>query len=456
MICIFNFYKKILKLKQSLWFVSFCLLMVFSVHGQSGFSLMNTESDKIKFELIDNLMVLPVSVNGVELSFILDTGVSRPILFNILNFADSLQLKNYETTPLRGLGADGTIEAIRSRSNVVKVGKALNVNQEIFVVFDNSINFTPILGVPVHGIIGFDLLKDFVVEINYRSKYIKLHNPETYKYKRCKKCETINLSFSNGKPYLDATGYFDNKPKPLKLLIDTGGSDDLWLFEDDSLGIKPIKDKYFDDYLGRGLSGNVYGKRSKLEKFKIKQFEFSMVNTAFPDSSAIFLARSFKERSGSISGGLLRRFHLIFDYSRNQLTLKKNSNYNLPFEYNKSGIVIEQRGMRLVREIVKAHVTDIYGRKNESSTTIASATTYDYNLKPAFQIVEIRTNSVAEEAGLEIGDVVMSINGKPTQYLSLQKVNKLFYLKAGSTVKMVVDRNGKEMTFEFKLKDLFK
>ncbi|TPV35657.1 PDZ domain-containing protein [Paucihalobacter ruber] len=430
-------------------------MLISSGLSQNRFSLMNTESDKIKFELIDNLMVLPVSINGVELSFILDTGVSRPILFNILNFADSLQLKNYETTPLRGLGADGSINAIRSKSNVVKVGKALNVNQEIFVVFDNSINFTPILGVPVHGIIGFDLLKDFVVEINYRAKFLKLHNPETYKYKRCKKCETLNLSFSNGKPYLDAIGYFDNKPKKLKLLIDTGGSDDLWLFEDDSLGIKPLQNKYFDDYLGRGLSGNVYGKRSKVEKFKINKFEFSMVNTAFPDSSAIFLARSFKERSGSISGGLLRRFNLIFDYHRNQLTLKKNANYSLPFEYNKSGIVIEQRGMRLVREIIKAHVTDVYGRKNESGTTLMSATTYGYNLKPAFQIVEIRTNSVAEQAGLKIGDVVTSINGKPTQYLSLQQVNKLFYLKAGSTVKMVVDRNDKEMSFEFKLKDLF-
>ena len=445
-----------MKLNCNFWFIGFYFLLSSLVHGQGRFSLMNTESDKIKFELIDNLMVLPVSVNGVELSFILDTGVSRPILFNILNFADSLQLKDYETTPLRGLGADGSIDAIRSKSNVVRVGKALNVNQEIFVVFDNSINFTPILGVPVHGIIGFDLLKDFVVEINYRSKYIKLYNPETYKYKRCKKCETIDLSFSNGKPYLDAIGYFNNKPKPLKLLIDTGGSDDLWLFEDDSTGIKALKDKYFNDYLGRGLSGNVYGKRSKVEIFKINQFEFSMVNTAFPDSSAVFLARSFKERSGSISGGLLRRFNLIFDYNKSQLTLKKNANYNLPFEYNKSGIVIEQRGMRLVREIVKAHVTDIYGRKNESGTTISSSTTYGYNLKPAFQIVEIRNNSVAEEAGLEIGDVVMSINGKPTQYLSLQEVNKLFYLKTGSTIKMVVDRNGKEMSFEFKLKDLFK
>lgn len=65
----------------------------------------------------------------------------------------------------------------------MRIGKALNPNQDLYVVFDNSINFTPILGVPVHGIIGYDLLKDFIVEINYRRQFIKLHNPQTYKYK---------------------------------------------------------------------------------------------------------------------------------------------------------------------------------------------------------------------------------------------------------------------------------
>ncbi len=443
-------------MKRFLFLLIVVLYGTGSVFGQSKFNLLNTESDKINFQLIDNLIIMPVSVNGIELSFLLDTGVSRPILFNILNFADSLHLKNLKTISLRGLGADGAVSSIKSEKNIVRIGKALNPNQDLYVVFDNSINFTPILGVPVHGIIGYDLLKDFIVEINYRRQFIKLHNPQTYKYKKCRNCETLNLSFNNNKPYLEASILTQKEDNPVKLLIDTGGSDDLWLFEDDSIGLKPMNDKYFNDYLGRGLSGSVYGKRSKVSHLKLKSFSFYDVNTAFPDSSSISIAKTFKERNGSISGGLLRRFNIIIDYPHAKLTLKKNHNFSLPFEYNKSGIVLEQRGLRIVKELLSPKVTDLYGRDNDTGVLITTSVTYGYDLKPAYEVVVVRPNSAAEVAGIEIGDVVISINGKLTQNLSLQEVNKMFYLKTGSNIKITVDRNNKRLTYQFKLIDVFK
>ena len=45
----------------------------------------------------------------------------------------------------------------------------------------------PRLGVPVHGIIGYDVFKDLIVEINYNTEKIKFYNPETYEYNSCKK-----------------------------------------------------------------------------------------------------------------------------------------------------------------------------------------------------------------------------------------------------------------------------
>lgn len=438
-----------------------CLLLVMFFFGtnnsvsQSKFNLLNTESDKIKFELIDNLIIIPVSVNGIELSFLLDSGVSRPILFNILNFADSLQLKKIKTTFLRGLGADGVVSSIKSEQNVVRIGKAINMNQDLYVVFDNAINFTPILGIPVHGIIGYDLFRDFVVEINYARQFIKLHNPQTYTYKRCRKCETLNLKFHNSKPFLNALIETENDSIQVNLLIDTGGSDDLWLFENDSVGILPMNDKYFDDYLGRGLSGSVYGKRSKVKEFKLKSFKFKNVNSAFPDSATVQIAQTFKDRNGSISGGLLRRFNLIMDYPSAKLTLKKNHNFKLPFEYNKSGIVLEQRGLRVVKEVTSPKITDMYGRENESGITITTSVTYGYSLKPAYEVVVVRPNSVAEKAGVKIGDVIISINGKETQNLTLQAVNKMFYLDVGSNIRMTVLRDENKMSFQFKLVDVF-
>ncbi|RZN75438.1 MAG: aspartate aminotransferase, partial [Winogradskyella sp.] len=56
-----------------------CLFVLLSVGlqsiGQNRFSLPVEKSSKIRFQLINNIIVLPVELNGVKLSFVLDTGV---------------------------------------------------------------------------------------------------------------------------------------------------------------------------------------------------------------------------------------------------------------------------------------------------------------------------------------------------------------------------------------------
>ena len=426
-----------------------------AIFGQSRFNLPRANSDKIKFQLIDNLIIIPVEVNGVELSFLLDSGVSKPILFNITNI-DTLQVNNVETVYLRGLGGGEPVEALKSQNNIFKIGNAINIDQDIFVVFDNSINFTPRLGVAVHGIIGFDLFKDFVVEINYGSKYLKLHKPDTYVYKKCNKCEQFNLSFYNNKPYINGEVKIDVNNLPVKLLIDTGSSDALWLFEEDSLMMKPLNNKYFEDFLGKGLSGNVHGKRSKVKSFNLKSFVLKNVNVAFPDSTSISYARKHEDRNGSISGELLRRFNIIMDYKKAKLTLKKNSQFRSPFRYNKSGIVLEQNGIRAVKEKYLEKSFDHYGRSNEDNTVVNFTESFRLNFKPAFSIVELRKDSPAERAGLLIGDVILTINGKGTYTMKLQDLVEIFSGDDNKLIKLEIERNFIPMRFAFRLENPLK
>ena len=147
-------------------------LMVWFLPAQGKFFLKEDVSKKIEFQFINNLIIVPIEINGVKLSFVLDTGVSKPILFN-LSENDSLDLKNVKTFYLHGLGGDGKVQAIKSSYNKLKIGDAIGLKQDIYVVLDSQINFTSRLGVLVHGIIGYNIFKDFVVEINYRSKYIR-------------------------------------------------------------------------------------------------------------------------------------------------------------------------------------------------------------------------------------------------------------------------------------------
>lgn len=431
------------------------LFITFFSFSQGRFDLPRSEYTKIKFELINNLIVFPVEVNGAKLSFLLDSGVSKPILFNIINISDSIQINHVESIYLRGLGDGGFIEAVRSKQNIFKLGDAISINQEIYVIFDESINFTPRLGVAIHGIIGYDIFKDFIVEINYASKYIKLHKPETYKYKKCKKCQTFDLELNQNKPYINAQVEIHSKQIPVKLLIDSGGSDALWLFEEDSLGIYPDTDKYFHDFLGKGLSGSVHGKRTRISSFSLNNFHLKEVNAAFPDSSAISFARKFKERNGSIAGELLKRFNIVFDYSNKKINLKKNNNFNLPFQYNMSGIVIEQDGVRVVKEKNNSTFKDAYGNQLENINKLTVTESYAYLLKPAYKIVELRKDSPAELAGLQTGDIIIRVNGKEAHHLKMNEINEMLRADEGDVIKLKIDRNGKELDFTFKLKSLF-
>jgi hypothetical protein len=66
---------------------------------------------KIPFQLINNLVFIPINVNGVELTFLLDSGVKETILFSLEE--NEISLKNIEKS-LSGLGSEDAIEGLKS------------------------------------------------------------------------------------------------------------------------------------------------------------------------------------------------------------------------------------------------------------------------------------------------------------------------------------------------------
>lgn len=442
-------------MKRKIKYLTFLCVMTSSIlTGQTPFNLNKNKSSKIKFELINNIIIIPVSLNGTKLSFILDTGVSQPILFNFVNL-DSLHIRNQTHSYLQGLGNEGAIKAIKSTGNVLRVGDAVSVNQELSLLFDTSINFTPQLGVPVHGILGYNLFKDFVVEINYASKYIRLFKQGYFKFSESRRWETLAINLYKNKPYVDAFIQDNYSERHVKLLIDTGGSDALWLFEDTAKGIGPPDQLFFRDFLGKGLSGSLYGKRSKISTFKLGSFTLNDVNVAYPDSSSLSIARHYKERNGTLAGHILKRFHIFFDYKNERIKIKKNKNFKLPFYYNTSGLVLEQLGFRVVKSPIRSS-QDSYGRKNiDGVQTIDLSVRTELVLRPAFGVVELRETSNALAAGVKVGDIIEAINGKRTSEMALEEVNSYFYDKKGESITLAINRDGKLWVFKFALDDVF-
>jgi len=433
--------------------ILFTLLLIFqNVYAQDTFRIIGGEQKEVQtFQLINNLIIIPVKVNGSTLKFLLDTGVNKTILFN-LSIEDSLKLKNTTHIKIKGLGKGDYLNAIKSDNNSFSIGKISNRKHTIYLISGKKFDLSPQLGVHINGIIGGDLFRDFIVDINYSTKRVKFNNPKTYRYHKCRKCQQLALSFRNKKPYVDLMiQNEESKPIQVKLLIDSGGSDTLWLFASSHEAIRVPKD-YFDDYLGKGLGGDIFGKRAKLKQLGVGNYSFHNVNVAYPDSSAIGSLQKHKERSGTLGAGILKRFRVIFDYPHKKITFKRKSKYfNDPFLYNMSGIELAYSGKMLVKERESAKLGD---SSNLNGNTIEIIYDYVYAFKNSYQITIIRKGSPANKAGLLPKDIVLQVNGKSAYNYTLEEIIAMLSLEEGERIKLLIDRGGEILKYSFKLEKL--
>lgn len=406
--------------------------------------------------MINNLIVIPLEVNGAKLSFILDSGVSKPILFN-LSDQDSIALKDVSEISIRGLGEGEPMKALSSRGNSFRLKSIANTNQQLYVVLDRKMNFSPSLGVPIHGIIGYDLFRDFVVEVNYKTQIIKFYDPRYYVGEEQRRSETLPLTVIENKAYIDGEVLMEGEENvPVRLLVDTGSSDAVWLFHDPESGLE-VPLKHYNDYLGKGLSGNIFGKRTKVNQIKIGSFTFKDAKAAFPDMASFSALKALGNRNGSIGGEILRRFNIVFDYPGNRITLKKNGNFRDPFHYNMSGIELQHNGMRYIAERINDSRGVVHSDERAfGDVQILMENRTRLSLVPEIVVSGIRAGSPAEVAGLQEGDVILAVNGKRIHRYKLQEVMKMLNEKEGKRVRVLIERYNKDLLFSFVLKSMFK
>ena len=445
-----------MNVKKSTYLLALSLVVFVKTTAQEFILPTSTPVEKVRFELLNNLMIVPVEINGAKLKFVLDSGVSSPILFNLTD-QDSLQINNVSEITLRGLGDGEPVNALKSVGNRFRIGSATNLNQSIYVLLDKGLNFSTSLGITVHGIIGYDVFKSFVVEVNYSKRILKLHKPNSYEYEVSKKSETLPLSIIEKKAYVEGTISTETSEDiPVKLLVDTGSSDALWLFKNPERGLVVPK-LHYEDYLGKGLSGDIYGKRTKLKDFKLGSFSIFDTKTAFPYQEGYSLIQNIGDRNGSVGGEVLKRFNIIFDYRKQQITLRKNANFNDPFQYNHAGIELQHDGMRYIAEkladasgFIKSKNGDNFG-----NVQISLLNRTKLSLVPEIVVSAIRAGSPADEAGLKEGDVVLAVNGKSIHNYKLQEVLQMINKKKGKRIRLLIERYNRDFVFSFTLKDLF-
>src|SRR5690606_10197237 len=172
---------------------------------------------------------------------------------------------------------------------------------------------------------------------------------------------------------------------------------------------------------------------------------------------AILKARYYEDRDGSIGGGFLSRFTVTFDYGNKKMRLRKNNTFNDPFNYNMSGLTLEHAGMELVKEERHANVNSNKENTNESlnRNSISITTELHFSLVPKYVVADVREGSPAALAGVQNGDEVITINGRPCYEYKLYDLTKLFSTDEGRKISMELRRGNNTNKVKFFLKSAF-
>ena len=408
---------------QKLNFLLLTCLIAHTGFGQKdtefGYFLKGTSVTRIPFEMQSNLIIVPLKINDSDtLRFIFDTGVSTTIITDPSAIKNQ-KLKYTRVVKLTGAGEGQDLEARVAISNTLKMGDMRATYQNIVVLNEDILHLSEYVGVPIHGIFGYEVFNSFVVTIDFTERQIILMNPKKYKY-RASKGERYPISIEDTKPYAQMLALLDNgKEQPIKVLIDTGAGHALSLEQSKGQQIR-LPEKLIRAQLGRGLNGVINGSLGRVSQIRFGKFIINDVIASYPDSVAFGLRLIGRpERQGNIGCELLRRFKVTFNYPEKYIVLKPvKRRLKETFEHDMSGVELRAKSDNLRKYYIENVVKD----------------------------------SPAWAAGLQEGDELLFINNTPAGEMSISEIYKLLQKGEGKEVSVLIRRDGNIQFSKFFLK----
>ena len=408
--------KILIKLMAALAILISISLSAQEVPYNLGFRLMDgRKKSVIPFQVHNNLIIVPVTINEwLPLKFILDTGVRTSILTERI-FSDILNLKYSRKKTIIGAGGQKLVDAYIAPGVTIEMGGVKGEGHAMLVLQDDLLQLRNYLGTEVHGVLGYELFSRFIVEIDYMRRVLIIRDPKYFKPK--KSYTKLGITIEDTKPYIGAIMIQkDGSEMTVKLMIDTGASHSLMLLGNTDEKIF-VPAENVEANLGRGLAGDIEGKVSRISSLTMGQFVLDDPITTYPYPESYPQSDHSVYRNGTIGGGITSRFKIIFDFSKEKIYLKKNTDFKKPFRFNLSGLVVKAVGEHL----------------NE------------------FEVVEVRDRSGSKLAGLKPGDRILEINGFDTNRMKLENINGALNARVNKKINLIFLRNGKTYRTTFRL-----
>jgi Aspartyl protease/PDZ domain len=357
-------------------------------------------------EFVDNVIILRVSVNNSEpLKFIFDTGAGMSVLDS--RKAKALHLNKAANLDANGVG--GTVQGSLATGVSLSVSGVTVRNQKVAAI---PLDF-PCEAADIVGIIGYDFINEFVVEIDYEAKTLGLFDPARYSYRG--RGDVVPLTMDGNTPHVRARlGVPGGRSIEGWLEVDTGSDGTLTLNSPyvKKHGLLETFKKRIDS-THRGVGGESESVDVRMGDLELGRFTIPtpLVSLSLDREGSMASA----DDAGPLGGEILRRFRIVIDYSRRRMTLEPNAHLSDPIETGMSGINFDNEDCR------------------------------------PYKVKKVDEKSPAAEAGIRAGDEVVAIDGRSFKEIPSFEMEKLLS-RNGAEYELTINRAGKTQTVKIKLR----
>ena len=338
----------------------------------------------IPFESANKTIFVRTEVNARPFWFVLDTGAGASIMDLAAARAAGVALG--DSTAVVGVGRD-TVQARMTRNAGVHVVGLDAADQPLLL----ALPLDPLANASGHefaGILGSDFIRRFVVEIDYEGHTLTLRDTATYAYRG--HGDALPLTFgAAGFPQVTARVVDgEREARAGTFVLDTGSGAGLILHRPfvDEEGLLTSGRPTVPWIEGQGLGGDVAGVVGRVDALQLGRYRIHRPVTVFSRAANGPLASPASQ--GNIGAAILEKFSLTLDYHRMRIILEPNRRFAEPLEYNRSGLSLVSSGQ-------------------------------DYRV---FRVAAVADRSPAAEAGLQPGDRLVEVDGRPAETYTLSEL----------------------------------
>jgi predicted aspartyl protease len=368
-------------------------------------------STSVPFELIDGRIFVSVTVNGEgPFAFIFDTGGNAVISTKV---AERLCLSAGNTETGTGTG-EKPITAVDTTVRELQMGDLRLSNVAFHAI---SLDDAPaVFGKqPLDGIIGFPILENLIVEVDYEANHLTLTLPSAYMPRNSG--TTLHFERLRWVPLVDAT--LDGIRG--KFGVDTGARLSLLLYEP-FVDQNNLRAKYHPEVSGMtgwGLGGPIRSQIARAKIFTLGKLEVHDPLVRLPLQTSGVLTTS--DTAGLIGPDILRQFNITFDPGRQSITFRKNHHYGKRSTFDRVGV---------------------WPAQNDASAG------------GGFSVIDVVSGSPADSAGIKVGDKILAINGQSAKSLNLAEVRERFRNdRVGTKLRLRVQSGSEERDVVLRLRN---